>query len=218
MPITTVHQFLDQYPPKNSDQIMICGTIHPHEIKTFLYQFYYGNVASFWAILQQAFPQHRFNSLNEILTLLEKFNVFITDIISQCERLHEGVTRDSELFNIVVNNHRIAHAITNSQIHTIYFTSGFGKNNAAKLFTNAFKVKYRETFNRRSREFYIPASHFGRKIRCIVLYSPSNDANRGIAAYSSQYKNNILYYQQFERPVKQFKIDFYKEKFEFFNN
>ncbi|WP_157433499.1 hypothetical protein [Adhaeribacter aquaticus] len=220
MPITD-HQFLDLYPVKTTDTKMIVGTIHPHLIENFRIPFFYGNVGSFWNILHHAFPhysilQHDDLVLGNILAMLELNNIWITDIIRQCERENETITKDALLYNIVLNIEQIELALENTEINTIYFTSGFGINNAAQLFTQAFGINYLENYNAAINEFTIPENQFGREIRCIVLYSPSNAANIGISR-SIPYLNNIEYYQQFQTPVKQFKIDYYQSKFQLLN-
>jgi hypothetical protein len=215
MPVTTTHNYIDNYPISPNSRRLIIGTIHPHLIANFNIDFFYGNVGSFWDILSNAFPQRQFGNLDQITETLDRFNVSITDIIRQCEREHGNVTADSELYNIIHNGQQIQDGLTNSQIDTIYFTSRFGSNNAARLFVDTFNINYQ--FNELTSEFTIPQNYFGRQIRCVVLYSPSNNANRGIAR-AEPYLNNIEHYQQFDHQIKQFKIEFYKDKFDFFSN
>lgn len=212
--VTTTHRYLNQYPIKNSSTSLIIGTIHPHLVNEFVIDFFYGNVGSFWSILSEAFPSRNFNNRDEIINTLNSYNVSITDMISKCSRENEHITQDAKLFDVVLNIDLIENGIKNSKIDTIFFTSRFGKNNAAKLFTKAFKIKC--DFNSETSEFYIPESFFGRKIRCIVLFSPSNNANIGISKSKSYLKNKFKY-EDIKHPIKQFKIDFYREKFSFFN-
>jgi len=216
MPVTTVHQYIDMYPVRHTDTKMIVGTIHPHLHNEFLIPFFYGNVGSFWRILNNAFPRHDLINLENITTMLEDNNVWITDIIRQCDRETEMITQDSLLYNIIYNEDQIRDGLLNSQIDTIYFTSRFSRNNAAKLFTQVFGIDYNVTFNPETSEFVIPENVFGREIRCVVLYSPSNDANRGIVR-SHAYLNNQHLYVHHPTPVMQFKIDFYRDKFQFLN-
>jgi hypothetical protein len=215
MPVTTIHNYIDNYPIAPNSTRLIIGTIHPHLIENFNIDFFYGNIGSFWDILSNAFPQRQFGNLEQINETLNNYNVAITDIIRQCDRENENVTADSELYNIINNGQQIQDGIANSQINTIYFTSRFGINNAARLFIDTFNINY--NFNEITSEFIIPQNYFGRQIRCVVLYSPSNNANRGIAR-AAPYLNNIGHFQQFEHPIKQFKIEFYQNKFDFFNN
>jgi hypothetical protein len=218
MPVTTIHEYLDNYPYNQTYRRMIVGTIHPHMTENFNIPFFYGNVGSFWDILGQAFPQHNFLTLDSIQQVLSNYQTWVTDIIRQCDRENSNITRDDLLYNLVLNEDQIGDALNESEIETIYFTSRFGKNNAAKLFTKVFHIRYRQTYNINTSEFLIPKNRFGRQIRCIVLYSPSNDANKGIAGGATPYLNNIAHYQQFLTPVKQFKIEFYQEKFAYLIN
>ena len=215
MPVTTFHNYIDNYPIGQNSTRLIVGTIHPHLIGNFNIDFFYGNIGSFWDILANAFPQRQFGNLEEIIATLDSYNIAITDIIRQCDRENENITADSELCNIVHNGEQIQAGIQNSQIDTIYFTSRFGANNAARLFVDTVNIHYH--LDQLTSEFTIPQNYFGRQIRCVVLYSPSNNANRGIAR-AAPYLNNIGHYQQFEHPIKQFKIEFYRDKFNFFNN
>lgn len=218
MPVTTIHEYLDNYPVSHTDRRMIVGTIHPHLTANFVIPYYYGNVGSFWEILGRAFPQHNFATLPTIQQVLSDYNTWVTDIIRQCDRDNENVTRDELLYNIVHNTEQIGDALNDSEIDTIYFTSRFGKNSSAKLFTQAFHINYQQTYNAATSEFTIPVNRFGRQIRCVVLYSPSGQANVGIAGFAQPYRNNINYYQQFANPVNQFKIEFYQDKFQYLND
>lgn len=197
---------------------MIIGTIHPHDTSRFDVDFFYGNRGSFWDILGTAFPNQDFSTLGSIKATLNKYGIWITDIIRECDRKHERVTRDCELYNLKYNNEAINDAIRLGMIDTIYFTSRFGTNNAATLFCRLFGIRYSSLFDRTSSEMVIPSKHFGRPIKGVVLYSPSDDANRGIAGKAMSYKNRLDYFSRFEKPVKQFKIEHYREKFSFLSN
>lgn len=135
-------------------------------------------------------------------------------MIRQCDREHEKITADSALYNIMDNGDQIENGLRNSKIETIYFTSRFGKNNAAKLFVDRFKIKYKRTWNPETNEFLIDEHVFGRPIRAVVLFSPSGQANIGISK-TPAYLANIDYYQQFPKPVSRFKLEFYQKKFHF---
>ena len=216
MPITTTHSFIDLYPINPNSRRLIIGTIHPHSIADFNINYFYGNVGSFWDILANAFPQKRFGNLDQILQTLNQHHVSITDMIRQCDRENVSVTQDAKLFNMLINSNQIRDGITNSLVDTIYFTSRFGKNNAAKLFVDTYRIRHQDSYDEATSEFTIDEAVFGRRIRAVVLYSPSNQANIGISQ-SVPFLNNALHYQQFANPVKQFKIDFYRDKFNFFN-
>jgi hypothetical protein len=49
-------------------------------------------------------------------------------------------------------------------------------------------------------------------VKLTILYSPSGSANRALKK-TALYKLNEDKYKQFPKPVEQFKIDYYKEKF-----
>lgn len=216
MPVTTDHQFIDVYPIRKTDKRLIIGTIHPHLHENFLIPFFYGNVSSIWSKLARAFPERNFATLKSIIETLDHYKTSVTDMIRQCDRDNENITQDSLLYSIVLNTEQIADALNESQIDTIYFTSRFGRNNTAKLFINAFNIDYLETFDETLSEFTIPVNLFGRQIRSIVLYSPSGNAKVGISK-SFPYKNQFEYYRRYDKPVAQFLIDFYREKFNYFN-
>ena len=61
-------------------------------------------------------------------------------MILECERLNDKVTADKDLQNLVLNQN-LKNEILKSDIETIYFTSAFSKNNAAKLFFDLFGLQ-----------------------------------------------------------------------------
>lgn len=141
-------------------------------------------------------------------------NIWITDLVAECERDDEYVTEDRKLKNLKLNRQGILTGLETSSINKIYFTSGFGKNNAAKLFVDLFNIEYKLSYNEETREFLIPKKHFGRHITGVVLFSPSGQANIGVSK-SRAYLKDIEKYRLSTRPVKEFKIDFYRNKFDF---
>ena len=212
MNVTTTHNYIDRYKIHEDSTKLIIGTIHPHKIENFRINFFYGKTGIFWDILKDAFPHQKFGNKEEIIETLKYYKISISDIIRQCDRYNANITADSKLYNIIDNSINIEEGLKKSKIDTIYFTSRFGKNNAAKLFIDIFKINY--NFDHYKNEFIISQNYFGREIRAVVLYSPSKISNIGISK-SLSYLNKSLYYKQFKTPIKQFKIDFYKEKFDF---
>lgn len=190
---------------------MILCTIHPHRIDDFEIRYFYGNKSSLWKLLQEAFPQKRFDTLEHIKETLRLHHVFISDTIRECRRPDESVTQDTKLIDVIWNKKQLKQALLESRIETIFFTSGFGKNGAARLFCEMFEIN--PDYDKKKREFVIPQQYFGRVIRGIVLLSPSGAANKGIAA-TNAYKNSRYGVKSYIHPVKQFKIDFYREKLE----
>ncbi|WP_194976439.1 hypothetical protein [Aquiflexum lacus] len=207
--INTVHKYIDRYPVKVSDTALILGTIHPHRAENFLVDFFYGNKNSLWNILSLAFPNLNFSSFEMIQFTLSKADVWISDMIRSCDRESEGVTEDKLLKNIELNTAQIENGIKNSKINTIFFTSGMGKNNAARLFCQAFSIKPILNHNR---EIEIDEMIFGRKIKGVVLFSPSGQSNVGIKK-NKIFMENEYKYKDFRTPVNQFKIDTYREAF-----
>ena len=131
-------------------------------------------------------------------------------MILECERLNDKVTADKDLQNLVVNQN-LKNEILKSDIETIYFTSAFNKNNAAKLFFDLFELQNQIPINWKN-TYEINIDFFGKKIKCVILLSPSGASNIGISR-SKIYLNKQNLYEDLKTPVKQFKIDFYKEKF-----
>lgn len=130
-------------------------------------------------------------------------------MIRTCERENEKITQDRLLKDIAVNKNQIESGIKNSKIDTIFFTSGFGKNNAAKLFCDTFKIQVQ---NKKDRVFDIDERIFDRKIKGIILFSPSGQANVGIKK-NKIFMENEFKYKNHKTPVNQFRIDSYREAF-----
>ena len=212
MEVTTEHKFIDTYLIKRESKYLIIGTIHPHRTDDFEVNFFYGNKNTLWSILSEAFPSRDFSSEKKIIETLNNSLTSVTDLIRKCDRENENVTKDKDLYNLCMNTNAIREGIEKSSITTIFFTSGFGKNNAAKLFVEIFKIRYKDTWSDTKKSFIIPKDVFGREINAIILLSPSGDALRGIAGSPSYKKKRHLYANE-KTPVKQFRIDFYKEKF-----
>jgi G:T/U-mismatch repair DNA glycosylase len=208
MTITT-HRYVNNYLCKETDKALILGTIHPHQINNFQIDFFYGNRNSIWKILDEAFPNKDFSSRESIIDNLQASNIWISDMISSCERENDSITQDKLLRRIRLNTKQIEDGLMNSKIKEIFFTSGFGKNNAAKLFCEAFEIK---PFIDENRAFIIPKSNFNREIQCKILFSPSGQANIGISK-NKKYLSLKDKYQNYTNPVKQFKIDSYKSAF-----
>ncbi|ATB68985.1 hypothetical protein SJPD1_0872 [Sulfurospirillum diekertiae] len=208
MPVITKHRYIKNYPIKKNDKYLVLGTIHPHGHSEL--DFFYGNAKTFWDILSNA-TELKFKTLDDILEIFNQYNIGISDMVIECERKDKSVTKDSDLYNLKLNTD-IKNQILDSNIETIFFTSAFGKNNAAKLFFDLFKLKMQVPKNwNKTYEFHIEFEN--KVIKCIVLLSPSGASNIGISNSKiyKQVKNE--YYGIFDKPVKQFKIDFYKSKF-----
>lgn len=203
--ITTKHKYIEKYPIKPTDKFLILGTIHPHKTECFEVDFFYGNENTLWNIISES-CESPLKDVTQIVTYLEKNNVAISDMIVSCERSDKNITQDQKILPIELNL-ALKEEILNSEIETIFFTSAFGKNNAAKLFFKVFNLMRPMNWNK-ERDFAI--DFYGKPIRCVILFSPSGQANRGIV------RNKRFIEKKKQNPlltVKNFKIDFYRSKF-----
>jgi GNAT superfamily N-acetyltransferase len=135
-PVRTKHRYIKKYPIKKDDKYLILGTIHPHSPSEL--DFFYGNTQNFWEILSEVFGE-KLDGLDSILEFLNKHHIAISDMILECCRDNEKVTADEKLYNLVLNE-SIKDDILNSNIETIFFTSGDGPNGTAKLFFDLFEL------------------------------------------------------------------------------
>lgn len=208
----TTHQYLDKYPISKESEKLIVGTIHPHNHENFDLPFFYGNVISLWTILSEAFPDELQQplTLDGILRFIKRKKISLSDTIKKCDRINPTAL-DKDLIPIDLN-HQIKKDIKNSKIIEILFTSGFGKNNAFKLFyVDLLGLKITPEIKTK-REVILDKSIFGREIKLIVLYSPSGSSNIGISK-SKIYLLNKHKYAKSKRPVYDFKINYYRELF-----
>lgn len=209
----TRHQFIDKYPISRNSKKILVGTIHPHFHEEFKIPFFYGNVLSLWNILSASFPQELESpiTLDGVLSFLEKREISISDTIKTCVRRNpNALDKDLEPTEL---NLKLIDDIRNSQINEILFTSGFGKNNAFKLFyVDMLKlpITHKIIINK---ETILDEKIFGRSVKLTILYSPSGSSNVGISK-STLYLDNKEKYIGSKRPVMDFKIDYYREKFQ----
>ena len=209
----TTHQYLDKYPISKESKKLIVGTIHPHNHESFIIPFFYGNVISLWTILCEAFPKDLYTplTLDGILDFLKTKKISVSDTIRKCERKNPTAL-DKDLIPIELNR-QIKYDIQNSKISEILFTSGFGKNNAFRLFyVGILGLKITKDIKEK-REVILDKEIFGRPIKLTILYSPSGTSNVGLSK-SKFYLVNKDKYIKSSRPVYDFKVDYYKQKFE----
>jgi len=209
----TKHQYLDKYPISKKSEKLIVGTIHPHDHESFIIPFFYGNVTSIWTILSEAYPEDLKTplTLNGILDFLKIKKISVSDTIRKCERKNPTAL-DKDLIPLELNR-QIKDDIKNSKISEILFTSGFGKNNAFRLFyVDILGLKITKDI-REKREVILDNEIFGRTIKLTVLYSPSGTSNVGLSK-SKEYLDKKKKYEKSPRPVYDFKVDYYREKFE----
>lgn len=209
----TTHQYLDKYPISVDSEKLIVGTIHPHDHTKFKIPFFYGNITSLWTILSEAFPYSlkRPLTLNGILEFLKNKKIAVSDTIITCDRKNPTAL-DRDLIPIKLNK-KIINEIKKSKITEIFFTSGFAKNNAFRLFyVDILGLKITEDIIR-NREVIIDKDIFGRPIKLTILYSPSGSSNVGLSK-SKLYLENKEKYENSSRPVYDFKVDYYRNKFD----
>lgn len=210
---TTTHQFLNKYPIDKFSEKLIVGTIHPHDSANFKIPYFYGNVKSIWEILSKAFPNElsRPLSLEGILSFLTAKKMSVSDTIISCERTN-NTALDKALIPIELNK-KMIEDIKCSNIKEILFTSGFGKNNAFRLFfVDILGQKITQEI-KDNRGIMLDKEIFGRPVKLTILYSPSGSSNVGISK-SKVYLMNKEKYKEFKTPIAEFKVDYYREKFE----
>lgn len=210
--IITRHLHLAKYPIDKAARKLIVGTIHPHNHETFLIPFFYGNKNSIWEIFADAFPEDlpKPITLEKVLHFLKKKKIAISDTIVECER-QSSMYLDNDLIPLKLNTGLLLQ-IKNAEITDVYFTSGFGKNSAFKLFYTGILQKKITRKIRENRKVVLDKNIFGRVVTLHVLYSPSGSANIAWAT-SEMYREKAHRYKNSARPVYAFKVDYYRERF-----
>ena len=117
--IKTKHKYIDKVKVRKDDTSLILGTIHPHRTTYFQIDFFYGNTKLFWKILSESLNLD-LSSKEKIITFLNLNNIWISDIIKECERETEKVTQEKKLKNISLNTTQISDSLINSEIKTIF--------------------------------------------------------------------------------------------------
>jgi G:T/U-mismatch repair DNA glycosylase len=209
--IITNHKFIDKYPIDKKSEKLILGTIHPHKTSNFKIDFYYGNVLSIWKIFKDVFPDElKELDLDSILKFLKLRKISVSDTIISCERKTETAL-DKDLIPIKLNL-KLLDEIKNSNISEILFTSGFGKNNAFKLFYEDILGEKITKEIISKREVKVLHPKIGRELKLTILYSPSGASNVGISR-SKLFLENKEKYSNSPKKISEFKKAYYKEKF-----
>jgi G:T/U-mismatch repair DNA glycosylase len=204
---------LDKYPISADSEKLIVGTIHPHDHNNFAFPFFYGNVTSIWTLLSEAFPNDLKQplTLDGILNFLKSKKISVSDTIRKCDRKNPTAL-DKDLIVIELNK-QIIDDIKKSKVSEILFTSGFGKNNAFKLFyVDILGLKITPEI-KRNRQVTLAKDIFGRPVKLTVLYSPSGSSNVPLSK-SKIYLENKHKYANSHRPVYDFKVDYYRSNFD----
>lgn len=208
----TVHQYLDLYPPRPTDTRMIVGTIHPHPTEHFKIPFFYGSRLSLWELLDRASGGEigRPITLDHVLRFLRRHKIAVSDTVRECRRIGTDWA-DNDLVPTRLNTEMLDQ-IRSGRIREILFMSGFGKNNAFKLFYVDMLKRRITPQIRKDREVLLEKDVFGRPVKLSILYSPSGAANIALAQ-SEIYRARQREYADSPTPVYDFKVDYYREKF-----
>ncbi len=211
--LETTHKYIEQHPIKPTDKRLILGTIHPHFVADFKMDFFYGNRNSIWNILRDAFPteiptDYKLDDVHKFLTTRK---IAISDTILKCTRKSNSAL-DSDLIPDVLNMELITQ-IKASQIKQVLCTSGFGKNNAFRLFYEEILGRKLTKEIRVEKKVILPPEIFGREVTVFVLPSPSGAANISLSR-TLGYKTSE-FYTQTDRPVYRYKVNLYRN---YFNN
>jgi hypothetical protein len=211
--ITTTHQYLDLYPVAPDSEKVIVGTIHPHNTDEFKIPFFYGSKLSLWELLQRASGGEIGQpiTLAGILQFLQQHKIAVSDTVRECNRKSTSWA-DSDLIPTQLNT-QLLHQIRNSKIREVLFMSGFGKTNAFKLFYVDMLGRKITPDIRSRREVQLDADILGHSVKLSILYSPSGAANIALAQ-SAIYRQNQSKYAHSPTPLYDFKVDYYREKFE----
>jgi hypothetical protein len=134
-----IHPFIKKYPLKKPYRYLVLGTFPPAQKldskkdRQFNIDYFYGNVASFWKIIQEVFPKNKFTDVESIREWQEEYSIGVSDTILSCKRKKQDSTNDSDLILEWLDyNHELkAYILDNEKfIEKIIFTSGYNCNNA----------------------------------------------------------------------------------------
>ncbi|MCS4224711.1 hypothetical protein [Sphingobacterium sp. BIGb0165] len=209
----TSHQFIKSNPIIETDEKLILGTIHPHDVSSFKLPFFYGNRNSLWKIFRDIFPKDlpQDYSVDDIKRLLSKRKIGISDTVLQCERItNSALDRD---FRFIQLNDGLVNEIKESKIIQIYCTSGFGKNNAFRLFYVDILGLNLTKEIRQNKSVILPKEIFGREVTMSILPSPSGAANIALSK-SIGYKKSLYFNSLSTTPVYDYKVSLYTEIFQ----
>lgn len=210
--LRTVHEYLDLYPVSPKSEKVVVGTIHPHDTSQFKIPFFYGSKLSLWNLLDRASGGEigRPITLENVLLFLARHKIAMSDTVREC--LRNGTSwADNDLVPTRLNL-ELLEQIRDSNIKEVLFMSGFGKNNAFRLFYTGMLGRRISPEIRKNRAIVLEKSLFGRPVRLSVLYSPSGAANIALAQ-AEIYKAVKEKYAGSPTPLYDFKVDYYREMF-----
>ena len=215
------HPWLKNYPILPEHKHLIIGT-HPPKPYSGCMPYYYGNMNEFWRLLEETYKETLFfNSngtpnLDRILSWLEAKNITITDMVQFTLKDNKFSTDQEMIIEKGTNqfNQFLIGWLENSNIETIFFTSFSEGKSAYALFTRWYKSNFgiglksgKEIIDKGNEE-YIEIN--GKKIRLIMLYSPSPAARRGIPR-SKPYLKWLERNKEQKNSIDLFRIDWYRK-------
>jgi hypothetical protein len=134
-----IHPFVKKYPVKAQCKYLVLWTFPPAQKldskkdRQFNVEYFYGNVASFWKIIQEIYPKNKFTDIQSIRKWQEEYSIGISDTILSCKRKKQDSTNDSDLILEWTDyNHELKTFILENEkfLKKIIFTSGYNCNNA----------------------------------------------------------------------------------------
>jgi hypothetical protein len=134
----------------------------------------------------------------------------MSDTVAECRRKN-NTALDSDMTDICLHEGMLGQ-IWDSAIEEIFFTSGFGTNNAFKLFYAGLLKQRITPAIRVERGILLEAHFFGRPIRLTVLHSPAGTANISLSK-NREYLASRHLYAGLKSPVHTFKVDYYRRVF-----
>jgi phage anti-repressor protein len=134
-----MHPFVKKYPLKAQCNYLVLGTFPPAQKlankkdRQFNVDYFYGNIASFWKIIQEIYPKNKFSDIQSIREWQEEYSIGISDTILSCKRKNQYSTKDSDLIlELTDYNHELKTYVLENEkfLEKIIFTSGCNFNNA----------------------------------------------------------------------------------------
>lgn len=210
----TKHYYISKTLCKKKDKFMILGTIHPDKReRKFILDYFYGNENSLWSILSKAFPNNKYPDIKfdigknkyeivrNIKKTLKNYNIFITDTLIKGKRKNLSAN-DHDLLDTdkYYNKKQIEKALKKKlKFEKIFFTSEFSFILFKRMFKDELEIK--KSSKNKEQNLYC----FGRKIKGIILYSPSPASNQSIS--------KMLRINKIKKNVSEYRIEFYRNKF-----
>lgn len=215
------HPWLKDYPILPEHKYLIIGT-HPPMPYSGCMPFYYGNMNEFWRLLEEAYGEKLFfNSngtpdLDKILAWLASKKLAITDMVNYTLKDYKFNTDQNIIFENYSYqlNQYLKKWLEEGNIETIFFTSFSQGKSAYGLFKKWFKLNFDSRLNDgkeiidNGNDEFIQVN--GKRIRIVMLYSPSPAARRGIPR-SQPYIKWLKQNKKLKNSIDLFRIYWYRK-------